>query len=95
MRKMTAVLTYPCLRKYQPYQRQIGIEERLSAGDPRYLEALKYISNRTFIGAVERLEGLVVQRLFELSKANLAATGVCVFLIKYTSKVFNINILRL
>jgi hypothetical protein len=21
MRKMTAVLTYPCLRKYQPYQR--------------------------------------------------------------------------
>lgn len=76
-------------------ERQIGIEERWSAEDPRYLEALKYISNRTFIGAVERLEGLVVQRLFELSKANLAATGVCVFLIKYTSKAFNVNILRL
>ena len=57
-------------------ERQLKIEERWSAEDPRYLEALKYINNRTFIGVVERLEGLVVQRLFELSKANLAATGV-------------------
>jgi hypothetical protein len=57
-------------------ERQLQIEERWSAEDPRYLDALKYINDRTFIGAVERLEGLVVQRLFELSKANLAATGV-------------------
>jgi hypothetical protein len=57
-------------------ERQLKIEKRWSAEDPHYLDALKYINNRTFIGAVERLEGLVVQRLFELSKANLAATGV-------------------
>jgi hypothetical protein len=57
-------------------ERQLKIEKRWPADDPRYLDALKYIDNRTFIGAVERLEGLVVQRLFELSKANLAATGV-------------------
>lgn len=57
-------------------ERQLGFEERWSAEEPRYLDALKYIKNRTFIGVVERLEGLVVQRLFELSKANLAATGV-------------------
>ena len=63
-------------------ERQLKIEERWSAEDTRYLEALKYINNRTFIGVVERLEGLVVQRLFELSKANLAATGVF-FLKKY------------
>ena len=35
----------------------------------------QFINNRTFIGAVERLEGLVVQRLFELSKVNLVGTG--------------------
>ncbi|KAG6379623.1 hypothetical protein JVT61DRAFT_10136 [Boletus reticuloceps] len=31
--------------------------------------------HRTFIRVVDELEGLVVQRLFELSKANLASTG--------------------
>jgi hypothetical protein len=66
-------------------ERQLKIEERWSAEDPRYLDALKYINNRTFIGAVERLEGLVVQRLFELSKANLAGTGV--FFLIYSAEV--------
>ena len=60
-------------------ERQLKIEERWSADDPRYMDALKFINNRTFIGAVERLEGLVVQRLFELTKANLAATGAYIF----------------
>lgn len=60
-------------------EQQLKIEERWSADDPRYMDALKFINNRTFICAVERLEGLVVQRLFELSKANLAATGAYIF----------------
>jgi hypothetical protein len=30
-----------------------------------------------FIQAGEQLEGLVVQQLFELAKANLAGTGMC------------------
>ena len=68
-------------------ERQLQIEDRWSAEDPRYLDALKYIKDQTFIGAVERLEGLVVQRLFELAKANLAATGV--YFLKYTTKSFN------
>jgi hypothetical protein len=74
-------------------ERQLKIEERWSAEDPHYLEALKYIDNRTFINAVERLEGLVVQRLFELSKANLAATGVLYIQLKVLSS--NRNIFRL
>ena len=57
-------------------EQQLGIEERWTSEDPRYVDALNYINNQTFICAVECLEGLVVQRLFELSKANLAATGV-------------------
>jgi len=36
---------------------------------------LEYSQHREFIRAVEELENLVVQRLFELSKANLASTG--------------------
>lgn len=56
-------------------ERQLGVKDRWTPEDPHYVDALKYINNRTFICAVERLEGLVVQRLFELSKANLAATG--------------------
>ena len=48
-------------------ERQLKIEKHWSA---------EISVHQTFIGAVECLEGLVVQRLFELSKANLAATGV-------------------
>ena len=60
---------------------QIGIEECWSVEDPCYLDALKYIHNRPFIGVVECLEGLIVQRLFELLKANLAVTCVCFLLL--------------
>ena len=56
-------------------EHQLGVESRWTSDDPRYVEALTYVNNRTFIRAVEHLEGLVVQRLFELSKANLATTG--------------------
>jgi len=40
-----------------------------------YVQMLEYSRQRQFIRAVEELENLVVQRLFELSKANLASTG--------------------
>ena len=58
---------------------QLGIKVCWSVEDPCYLDAFKYINNCTFISAVERLEGLVVQRLFELSKANLASTNAYFF----------------
>ena len=41
----------------------------------KYQEVLEYAKRRQFIRTVEDLEGLVVQRLFELSKANLSSTG--------------------
>jgi hypothetical protein len=46
-----------------------------TAADPEYQRAHQYLKNREFIRAVEALEGLVVQRLFELAKANLSGTG--------------------
>ncbi|KAG2746697.1 hypothetical protein P692DRAFT_201686148, partial [Suillus brevipes Sb2] len=42
---------------------------------PDYVQAVQYSQERHFIRSVEELEGLVVQRLFEMSKANLAGTG--------------------
>ncbi|KAG1727100.1 hypothetical protein EDD22DRAFT_982770 [Suillus occidentalis] len=51
-----------------------SITERWLPHDLRYAEAARYTQERQFIHSVEELEGLVVRRLFELSKANLAGT---------------------
>jgi hypothetical protein len=37
---------------------------------------LKYILNRKFVHIIEELQGLVVSRLMELDKMNLAGSGV-------------------
>ena len=56
-------------------ERQLSVDTRWTTDDPCYVEALSFINNHTFIHVVEHLEGLVIQRLFELLKANLASTG--------------------
>ena len=62
---------------------QLGIEptDRWATDRREYVEMLEYSRQRQFIRAVEELENLVVQRLFELSKANLASTGEVVTLL--------------
>ncbi|KAG2123744.1 hypothetical protein DEU56DRAFT_873408 [Suillus clintonianus] len=52
-----------------------GINKRWVSSDPQYIQAREYCSQRRFTRAVEQLEGLVIQRLFELSRANLSGTG--------------------
>ena len=56
---------------------QLGIEptDRWTMDRREYVQMLEYSRQRQFIRAVEELENLVVQCLFELSKANLASTG--------------------
>jgi len=56
-------------------EHRLGIEERWKPEDVEYQRVMKYIKDRKFIRTIDELEGLVVQRLFELSKANLAGTG--------------------
>jgi hypothetical protein len=63
----------------QDLEQQLGIQERWMATHPEYQKTLTYINNHTFIRAVEKLEGLVVQQLMELSKANVLGTGKCYF----------------
>ncbi len=48
---------------------------RWTENSKEFKEVEAYINQRKFIRAVCELEGPVVQRLFELSKANLAGTG--------------------
>ena len=57
------------------FEQQHDIKNQWTLQHPEYAMALEYSQHRTFIRAVEELEGLVVQRMFELSKANLAGTG--------------------
>ncbi|KAG1880935.1 hypothetical protein F4604DRAFT_1879866 [Suillus subluteus] len=47
-----------------------GIGKHWIASDPRYVQALEYSSQWCFIRVVEELEGLVVQRLFELNQTH-------------------------
>lgn len=48
---------------------------RWAPGDPQYDATLKYIKERKYRLALDELERLVVQRLFELQKTNIASTG--------------------
>ncbi|KAG1788605.1 hypothetical protein EV424DRAFT_1356054 [Suillus variegatus] len=70
------------LRRYElqlnvvaDFEHRHDIQQRWTPECPEYVMALKYFHEHRFVHAVEELEGLVVQRLFELSKANLAGTG--------------------
>jgi hypothetical protein len=53
----------------------MGIEKRWEPSSPEYVEALKYLSTRVYQRALEELQRLVIQRLFELHKMNISATG--------------------
>ncbi|KAG1880023.1 hypothetical protein F4604DRAFT_1679156 [Suillus subluteus] len=57
-------------------ERRMGITERWQPQDTKYQEGLAYLTNRQFIRAIEQLQGLVVQRLFELAKANIAGMDI-------------------
>ncbi|RDX49545.1 hypothetical protein OH76DRAFT_1418305 [Lentinus brumalis] len=54
---------------------RLGIDKRWEPTDEKYTSATKYIATRTYQRALGRLQRLVIQRLFELHKMNLAQTG--------------------
>jgi hypothetical protein len=59
---------------------KMGITRRWQPGDSEYLETLKYIKMHQYHHALNKLQQLVVQRLFELHKLNLSQTGVVLFI---------------
>lgn len=56
---------------------QMGITKRWEPTDPPYMKTAQYMSRRRYHRALEHLQRLVVQRLFELHKLNLQHTGQC------------------
>lgn len=56
----------------------LGIETRWTKDVQEYQDIMKYIGIRTYRQCVDKLEGLIVQRLFELAKANQSATGMSI-----------------
>lgn len=53
----------------------LGITVRWQPADQEYVQTVKYMSERTYQKALGKLQQLVIQRLFELNRLNLAGTG--------------------
>ncbi|KDQ34014.1 hypothetical protein PLEOSDRAFT_1032013 [Pleurotus ostreatus PC15] len=53
----------------------MGIDKRWEPADKTYLDTVKYMHLRRYHRALETLQKLVIQRLFELHKMNLSGTG--------------------
>lgn len=53
----------------------LSITTRWQPADTEYIKTIKYMSERTYQRALDKLQQLVIQRLFELNRLNLAATG--------------------
>ena len=53
----------------------MGIDKRWDPSSPEYLDTLGYLATRKYQRALEELQRLVIQRLFELHKMNISATS--------------------
>jgi len=56
-------------------EEHLSINTRWQRGNAEYVKMRKYIDNRKFVRIIEWLQGLVVSRLMELDKMNLASSG--------------------
>jgi len=54
---------------------KMGVSPHWQPGDKEYDDAVKYIQSQKYHQALQKLCKLIVQRLFELHKLNLAQTG--------------------
>lgn len=59
----------------QDLELRLGIQERWSQNSEAYQETKHMVAMREYQRALDSLEGLVVARIFELSKMNRAGMG--------------------
>ena len=82
-----------CLKQIIDMEVSMGIEKRWDLLSPEYLKTLGYLSTRTYQHALEELQRLVIQRLFELHKMNISATGeftfAFAFVLSFLLLIFN------
>ena len=74
-RRLAIELRENCLEQIIKMEVSMGIDRRWDQSTPEYLETLGYLSTRRYQRALEELQRLVIQRLFELHKMNISATG--------------------
>jgi hypothetical protein len=65
------------LRQVLELEVQMGIAKRWTPDTPEYVETACYIHERRYHQALNHLQRLVVQRLFELHRLNLSGIGTC------------------
>jgi hypothetical protein len=63
------------LAAVQDLEVRLDISARWTAGDEQWVAAANMLGSRRYQRALDALEGLVVARMFELSKVNMADTG--------------------
>ena len=63
------------LRMVQELEGKLEIHVRWTLDDPNWQAATKLVAKREYRRSLDHLKGLVVARLFELSKMNRADTG--------------------
>jgi len=56
---------------------KLGLDTRWTPATPEYQDALRYSTTQKYHQVLDKLQKLVVQRLFELQKLNLSSTGAC------------------
>lgn len=54
---------------------QLGLSQPWTPDSPQYMETVVLMTNAKYLKVVDKLECLVVQWLFELTKLNLSGTG--------------------
>ena len=80
-------------REVNELEVQLGISQRWEPSDSEYIAAARYLDERSYHRALDELQRLVVQRLFELQKLNVAKTGIffvylsMIYLLRYIPRV--------
>ncbi|KAF8185590.1 hypothetical protein K438DRAFT_1907690 [Mycena galopus ATCC 62051] len=63
------------LAAVQDLEVRLGVETRWVAGDKRWVAAAELVRKHRYQRALDNLERLIISRMFELSKCNMAGTG--------------------
>lgn len=69
------------VRDIQGLEEKLGVRARWAEGSDEWLAAEKLVSSSKYRNALDKLESLLVRRLFEMGRLNVAGTGnLCFFL---------------
>lgn len=63
------------LKDVQDLEGRLHIDRRWERGSAEWLEAEELSVTRTYRLTLDKLEGLIVARMFELTKMNMSQTG--------------------